>query len=314
MRDQHGFALVTVLMVVAVLMILGTSMMYVQALEMRQTLRQEQQVQAHYLARSGLEVGLKYLEEQSEKAKEFKDLKLDTPLSESIPGAGSYQVTFEAYDVSSDGHSVDILSTGTVFGRTRVEETIKLTVKVQSSVEYASEINWFQKDGEKNVHKFIHEPSKRGNPVILKAASHKIMTDGDHFFEAPAMKFGEMERLEIKNKETLTLTSDVVLFDCKVSIAGALVLKTRNPVTFNDAEYGIVYFDDSVFTNNENKSFPISKGYYLFSNGTRLEDEKITGVLKPLKNNDPLLSQVPSVQEGLVVYPHRYAAGASDER
>ena len=53
MRDQQGFALVTVLMVVAVLMILGTSIMYVQALEMRQTLRQEQQVQAHYLARSG---------------------------------------------------------------------------------------------------------------------------------------------------------------------------------------------------------------------------------------------------------------------
>jgi type II secretory pathway component PulK len=80
MRDQQGFALVTVLMVVAVLMILGTSILYVQALETRQTLRQEQQVQAHYLARSGLEVGHRHLKEECAEVPELGELDLDNPL------------------------------------------------------------------------------------------------------------------------------------------------------------------------------------------------------------------------------------------
>ena len=322
MRDQQGFAMVTVLMVVVVLLILGTSIIQTQTLEMSQSLRQEQNVQAHYLARTGLEVGLKFLEGESAKGKEFSELKLDTPLCGSIPDAGSYRVTFETAADLSDHYRIDILSTGISGRRTDVEETIRLSVKVaqvQPLVDYASEIGWFQKDGDNNVQKLRVSvlPLTSDNPVILKATSNKIMTDGDHFLEAPAMKFGEMTELEVKNKETLTLRSDFVSFHAKVNVAGTLVLRALNSVTTIDGiQHGIVYFGDRVYANSENKSYPVSRGYFLFADGTLLKDQQIIGELRPLSDDDPLVGQASSFEEGLVVLPHvlGYSAGTWHER
>lgn len=317
MRDQQGFAMVTVLMVVVVLLILGTSIVQMQTLEMSQSLKQEQNVQAHYLARTGLEVGLKFLEGESRKATEFSELELDTPLSGSIPDAGCYRVTFETAADPHDNYRIDILSTGIVGGRNDVGETIKLTIKIDKvqPYDYASEIDWFQKSGGNNVEKLKVSalPLTNENPVILKAASHKIMTDGNHSLQASAMKFGEMTELEVKNKETLTLKSDFVSFHTKVSVAGSLVFRTLNSVTTIDGvQYGIVYFGDRVYANSENKSYPISRGHYLFANGTLLEDQKINGELRPLSDDDPLLDQVSSFSEGLAVLPHilGYSAGS----
>lgn len=321
MRDQQGFAMVTVLMVVVVLLILGTSIVQMQTLEMSQSLKQEKNVQAHYLARTGLEVGVKFLEGESGKGKEFSELKLDTPLCGSIPDAGSYRVTFETATDPSDNYRIDILSTGIVDGRIDVEETIRLTVKVDKvqPFDYASEIEWFQKDEDANVQKLAVSvlPLTSDNPVILKATSNKIMTDGNHFLEASAMKFGEMTELEIKNNNRLTLKSDFVSFHAKVNVAGTLVLRVLNSVTTIDGvQYGIVYFGDRVYANSENKSYPVLRGYYLFSDGTLLKDQQIIGELRPLSDDDPLVGQASSFKEGLVVLPHvlGYSAGTWHER
>ncbi len=55
-RNERGSALAFVIMVMAVLMVLGTSLLVVSMAEARQSIRQENNTQAHYTARTGAEV------------------------------------------------------------------------------------------------------------------------------------------------------------------------------------------------------------------------------------------------------------------
>lgn len=93
MRHDTGAALISVLMVVVVFLLLGTALLQWTAVEAIQVQRQEKQLQAHYLARSGLEVALSYVFEQVAQGFTVKDLKL-SKLDGSLEEAGSYNVAF----------------------------------------------------------------------------------------------------------------------------------------------------------------------------------------------------------------------------
>ena len=304
MRDQQGFALVTVLMVVAVLMILGTSILYVQALEMRQTLRQEQQIQAHYLARSGLEVGLRHLEEQLAEVAGLDELEVSS-LEHSFSGIGTYHVD---YAVDPHSKSVELLSTGTVPGRTEVVETIKMAVgltDVEAGINYASDIDWYVK-GKNNPAQELRTSSElfplaSEIPVVL-TQDDKISTSGTHYLKAPAMQFIPTTKwVEIGNNHKLALISDFIRFDTDVSMQKSeLVLSVLDGVeTQGSQKYGIVYFGGTVYRNNlGDRPHWIRKGrYYLFEDGTVIrnngnEDWTIEGDLQELREDDPRLLHV----------------------
>lgn len=166
-----------------------------------------------------------------------------------------------------------------------IEEKIVLTVRVEDSVsvDYASTINWFRKDtgetenNQQLTHNFTTSPLKCDNPVILEV-DHKMMTDKTHLFEAPAMQFYTTRSdglLEVSNKDSLTLVTDFVSFDTKIEGKGELILRT-----IGGKKYGVVYFGDIMYENE--KSPIVTKGYYLFEDGTTWEDGELkTGGLLP---------------------------------
>lgn len=282
MRDQSGLALVTVLMVVVVLLLLGTALIQSNMLEVTQVQRQEQKTQSHYLARSGLEIGIQYLEQQLAKVKTFNELNLVNSLEDDLSDIGAYKVGFEKIDSIQ---SVRLTSTGVANGKPQIEEKIVLTVRVEDSVsvDYASTINWFRKDtgetenNQQLTHNFTTSPLKCDNPVILEV-DHKMMTDKTHLFEAPAMQFYTTRSdglLEVSNKDSLTLVTDFVSFDTKIEGKGELILRT-----IGGKKYGVVYFGDIMYENE--KSPIVTKGYYLFEDGTTWEDGELkTGGLLP---------------------------------
>ena len=299
MRDQQGFALVTVIMVVAVLMILGTSIMYVQALEMRQTLRQEQQIQAHYLARSGLEVGLRHLEEQLAEVAGLDELEVSS-LEHSFSGIGTYHVD---YAVDPHSKSVELLSTGTVPGRTEVVEKIKMAVgltDVEAGINYASDIDWYVK-GKNNPAQELRTSSElfplaSEIPVVL-TQDDKISTSGTHYLKAPAMQFIPTTKwVEIGNNHKLALISDFIRFDTDVTMHKAdLVLNVFNGVEIEGSKkYGIIYFGGTVYRNNKGDipEFITQGKYYLFEDGTIIRNSgngnwAINKDLQELKDDDP---------------------------
>jgi type II secretory pathway component PulK len=128
MRHDTGAALISVLMVVVVFLLLGTALLQWTAVEAIQVQRQEKQLQAHYLARSGLEVALSYVFEQVAQGFTVKDLKL-SKLDGSLAEAGSYDVTFSR---DSEEGSVEINAKGYVTGPVTAEETIRCKVYLES--------------------------------------------------------------------------------------------------------------------------------------------------------------------------------------
>ena len=328
MRDEQGFALITVLMVVVVLMILGTSILYTQTLEMRQTLRQEQQVQAHYLARSGLEVGLKYLEEQVAAVSDLNELAVDS-LEHSFADIGSYKVDFALNQASS---GMDLLATGVVRGRTEVIEKIKLSVElkaVAAGVDYASDIDWYVK-GKNNPAQELRtssvlDPLKSDIPVIL-TQNNKISTSGTHHLRAPAMQFVPATKwVEIGNGHKLALISDFIRFDTDVSIhKGEIVLNVFAGVdTQGGQKQGIVYFGGTVYRNNAGDQPPgIRRGkYYLYGDGTIIRNNgnknwTIVGSLQELPDDDPRLlhvfdfSNAEREDKGFIPVVRGYSAGS----
>lgn len=298
-RDQQGIAMVTVLMVIVVLGLLGTSIVQMQTFEARQTLRQEQGVQAHFLARSGLEVAVQHLGEQASLVKEPGDLNLD-PLEGSIPDVGTYNVVFNK--LSSDDPSktaIDIRSTGVIAGWSRVEEQISLTVSLErkaAGVDYATDIDWFVKSGANNVQKLrsstASSPLQNLVPVVL-GAGQKIMTVDTHYLQAPALQFRPEGWLEIGNRHALTIMSSFISFDTIIDLGkGEIVLNVLDPIKTEDGKkYGVVYFGNSVYQNNANSSFKgIAKGkYYLFEDGTTLKGTSLSkGQLKELSSTSDL--------------------------
>jgi len=279
-----------------------------------QVQRQEKQLQAHYLARSGLEVALSYVFEQVAQGFTVKDLKL-SKLDGSLEEAGSYNVAFTR---DSEEGSVEIRATGYVTDPGRAEETIRCKVYLESllgEADRAEKIDpaWASLDNSEKHEKHLElkpahadTPLVHTRPVLFEADNHVVTInnnrDGDkdrgynHYFKAPAMVFSS-DTLSIKNGSTLHLYTDFVAFRTKkIKLLGSYNLLTlnvnTNPIIEDGVKYGVVYFATTL-------SGVDRPGYYKFRDGTTWENGTLRtpGYLIPTSS-----TELPTLFSSRIVY------------
>ena len=249
MHYEKGAALISVLMVVVVFLLLGTALLQWTAVEAIQVQRQERQLQAHYLARSGLDVALNYVFEQVAQGISVKDMKL-SDLKYPVGGVGSYEVTFTKG--SEEQESVEIRVRGYLTGPVPVEETIKAYLELPKTAR-AEDIGWGIK---RAPHLDLRFADEEYDGLVSFVADNQVVTinnnrygDKDrgynHYFKAPAMMFSS-DTLSIENGSTLHLYTDFVAFRTKTKLLGSDNLLTlnvnTNPIIEDGVKYGVVYF------------------------------------------------------------------------
>jgi hypothetical protein len=280
MRNETGIALISVLMVVVVFLLLGMALFQWTAVEALQVQRQEKQLQAYYLARSGLEAALNYVFEQVAQGVSVDKLKLNK-LNGSLAEAGSYEVTFSR---DAEEGSVEINAKGYVAGPVTAEETIRCTAYLDSPLgraDKAEAIGWGSLSGQ---HLNLVAAGK-DNPLVhdgtvLFKANNQIFTElkDVHYFKADAMEFssgnnnkgnnnkGNNNKLHFMNKSELHLYTDFVVFKTEVKLHPDSLLTLnvyKNPIIEDNVKYGVVYFSDDAFSGDP-------KGYFKFKDGITL--------------------------------------------
>jgi hypothetical protein len=308
MRHDTGAALISVLMVVVVFLLLGTALLQWTAVEAIQVQRQEKQLQAHYLARSGLEVALSYVFEQVAQGVTVKDLRL-SKLDGSLEEAGSYNVAFTR---DSEEGSVEIRATGYVTDPGRAEETIRCKVYLESllgEADRAEKIDpaWASlhnsNSGNHLELKAAHAdtPLVHTRPVLFEADNHitlhnnKNDPENDHNFRAPAMEFSS-KKLHIKNGSKLHLYTDYVAFKTKIDLqanGAELVLNTYSD--HGDGSYGVVYFSQTL-------PGVACAGYYRFENGTTWKKDGKLKLQTPGKLSRISGPELPTFFSSRIVY------------
>jgi len=255
--------------------LLGTALLQWTAVEAIQVQRQEKQLQAHYLARSGLEVALNYVFKQVAQGVSVDKLELNK-LNGSLAEAGSYEVTFSR---DAKEGSVEINAKGYVAGPVTAEETIRCTAYLDSPLgradkaEDISPRRWGIPSGQhlNLVPQHLNlVPADEDNPLVhdgtvLFQANNQIRTEVKkvHYFKADAMKFSSDNKLHVKNESELHLYTDFVVFKTKVELDNDSLLTLnvyKNPIIEDNVEYGVVYFSDDAFGGDP-------KGYFKFKDG-----------------------------------------------
>lgn len=280
MRHDTGAALISVLMVVVVFLLLGTALLQWTAVEAIQVQRQEKQLQAHYLARSGLEVALSYVFEQVAQGVTVKDLRL-SKLDGSLAEAGSYEVTFSR---DAQEGSVEINAKGYVAGPVTAEETIRCTAYLDSPLGRAAKAEELSpRWGIPSRQHLNLVAAGKDNPLVhdgtvLFKANNQIFTElkDVHYFKADAMEFssgkpGKPGKLHFMNESELHLYTDFVVFKTKVELHTHSLLTLnvyKNPIIEDNVKYGVVYFSDDAFRGDP-------KGYFKFKDGITWQNGKL---------------------------------------
>lgn len=133
-RNEKGAALPTVIMVMLVLYLLGIALLSVSSADVNHATVQYNKSQAHYLARSGVYIGL---EELANKLAGDIYQDLDLLVSElnsdmaalnpvSVPGRGTFSITYERYS----GSEIKIRSIGTGTGSPASSDLVTLRVRM----------------------------------------------------------------------------------------------------------------------------------------------------------------------------------------
>lgn len=120
LNKEKGSALVTVIMVMAVLMVLGVGILNVGVAENRFAKINEDSLQAHYIARSGAQAIAEYMIQDAHG--DAADFIGETSDWNNQIGGGRFQITVEEDNANN---VVNIISTGELNGR---EETVKIRV------------------------------------------------------------------------------------------------------------------------------------------------------------------------------------------
>ena len=273
MRNETGIALISVLMVVVVFLLLGMALFQWTAVEALQVQRQEKQLQAYYLARSGLEAALNYVFEQVAQGVSVDKLKLNK-LNGSLAEAGSYEVTFSR---DAEEGSVEINAKGYVAGPVTAEETIRCTAYLDSPLgraDKAEAIGWGSLSGQ---HLNLVAAGK-DNPLVhdgtvLFKANNQIFTElkDVHYFKADAMEFSSGNKLHFMNESELHLYTGFVVFKTEVELHNHSLLTLnvyKNPIIEGNVKYGVVYFSDDAFRGD-------LKGYFKFKDGITWQNGKL---------------------------------------
>ncbi|NLC12037.1 MAG: hypothetical protein GX767_07280 [Firmicutes bacterium] len=306
-KQKKGSILVIVTIIMAAIMLLGSMFARLSYIEKKIAHNQEKAVQAFYLADSGIELALGFLEQNY-----YKDL--DLPLNFKVKtedNNGEIIVSLQVEENDSD--SLIINSVGKIGP---VNESLKLKItalaKMPICVEDALQLGWVEADGLlKEGDKIAQDGEHNLLPIKFELPVRCDMADPlpinltalSIYFEA------KQNSLEIYPGSTLNIFADLVVFrgnvilsDCAETMPGSpgqLFLYVSSACTPGEEikgghpgkYYGIVYFEEEVKVNNVTLD-GLKGNYYYFPSDFplhRLVEEDIYNSL--IKINYPFMSE-----------------------
>ena len=280
-RNEKGAALITALMVMVVLFLLGIALWQYSIADTIHVVKDEQRMQAYYLARAGADVALQAWNESPRDSKpsgtsEIMYLDNETGAFTAEPPAneaGRFTVT-----IIEDGEQTTIESVGDVRGLTQT-----VTVTILSTYKYGHDLGWYDPTSGQ-MYDDIFEPFD--GTVILKAHASNKLKDPNNIvtYQATAMFF-ESALGSPLNAE-LHLYAETIVFYEEIRIGNKGTLFLHLP---EGRDEGVVYFKEVTV---QNKQIAVSNKAYRFFRTIEVHNLKnesdIQLLLRPLINNGSL--------------------------
>ncbi|MHB8962690.1 MAG: hypothetical protein ACYC5K_06005 [Saccharofermentanales bacterium] len=241
-KNNKGAALVSVILVLVVSSILAIALLNLALGNTRQTIVFKKDMQAHYLARSGVNMGVALLD-----ARLTDQTIIDLPTlltsmstyisalpasSFSIDTVGSYTVQYEAVNATE----VRIISTGTTTETPPRSDTVSMTIHLTSpSATIENPSDWVSGN---NLNNGI-DTSKhyKGKGITFKAKPIQAPQGSTKFsvFQTSAILFTDSDGyslLQINNCASITFDAEVLYFQSGVMLNDKATTDTQNKVIF----------------------------------------------------------------------------------
>lgn len=299
LKNNKGSALITSILVFAVLIILGTSLLSVSYADTTFASHQSNKIQAHYLGRSGVNIGLKILNNELTSTT-YNDLDVLTtalnndaatllnppsdpdndPNSYKVGNAGSFNLSFQRYDT----RGIKIISEGIVNGTSQTTETVTLTVKTKLPTQmYNNPGEWVTGI---NLNKGINpnlSGSYLGKGILLEG--HPVQSpkgsNNPSTFQASIIYFTDYNGIslrQINNSTPITFDAEIIYFtsgvtfnntddDIKLSVSNVVLENKVDPL-----QYSIISDPDAGFENYDR--------YVKFTQGFNINGYKTTYYFK----------------------------------
>lgn len=243
LKDKRGMAIPIVLLIMVVLLIFSLALMGSSLAETKFAVYQNQQVQSHYLARSGVQLGYERLATLTDTGYEGT---LDE-LVDDLNGSGAYDAANpEKIDVVSTdkyadlyfemiGRDIKIVSKGVVNTGSNIADVVTLTVRMNISLLNSTRPSeWY--NGTTLAHSNTTSYIGKGVPLYASENNNNSPThfpsNQESWFQATIMKF-----LEDRNgvslayngtTDTTNFDAEIFIFDGDVELNG--VLSKRGPL------------------------------------------------------------------------------------
>lgn len=296
-QNEKGFAVPLAIMVMLVLILLGTALWYYSTSETLQVARAEQDMKAHYLARSGMDITQETLRREKDNLLPASDRvfyfsgtllnnKTLTYATTQPNSTGKDVVIKVEWDASEK--TGQIISTG-YFHELNDKISCKFTYYDNEPLS-AEDIGWIGNKGRVNN---VHDNNIQEKPVVWTYSV--LINDGNNsetLFAAPAMYFkdthlnnGYVCSLKINaNSSNLILTADYISFkgnilldkpksnsttnltlranDSEISFANIAAKKDlKGQTPLGDTHYGLLYLGENLLTlDKSGKIAPLRAG------------------------------------------------------
>jgi len=297
---SKGIVLPIVLIIMLILSILGMAILNRSSFDNKAEKVSEDKMQAHYLARSGLEVGKKIINNSTLSYSNqnfyfYGDLNNDASVANWTLKMGALTTADENHpivvkSVLVSDNDYKMTAKGTYRGQV---DTIvyNFTVGASSSATLtnvpgnaldasSTEVGWVQSANGKIIHDGTETVpvSFYGNNKVITLESRSAT------LEAPALYFTDTDTsLEVTNNSDLTLKTNFVSFAGDVLLSGnklgqlILNINSTTPSTLNGSAiggnngkiYGLIYFHKKVLYKTTDSG--LAAGYYYFQNDIDLQ-------------------------------------------
>lgn len=279
-KKEKGAALVWVICISLVLMILGSTLLDITLINARQAANYADKNQASFLARSGVDIGLKMLQQKLYDSNDGEAAYADrTALINAlnaqagdrdfvVDGAGSFRLRFQ--DLSDRTGNMKIIGVGKSDGANGTEDTVTLTLKLSmgsSSNIIENPSDWFSSNGNSLKNMNSQKILRHKVPADTKYIGKMVMLNGG----VKPVKYPQGGGEDAES----VFRASVIAFKCyKDGIACFSQDSNKLNVTF-DAE--IIYFGGNVESRGNDIRIMASQ---------EVLDRPNNGMLRPADNND----------------------------
>lgn len=312
---KKGVALVTVIIIMGILVILGTALLSVGVSETKNASWEKSRVQAHYLGRSGVYVGLDLIKNKLN-TKIYSDLgvlasELNTQVASlntsatafKIGESGKFSLNFE----STEPGEVKIKSTGITAGSPNSTELVTYIVKINTGVSMTlNPTEWV--NGINLIKGIASDTNYLGKGVMFegKPVQSPQGSRSSSIYQASILHFRNYTQAgqslsfkQVTNSIPITFDAEVIYFE-----SGVMLNKTKDPVALsmtdpvmsnrigNIAYSGIVGFENyaryssfigtntsDLYSTYSSQFDPAAKYGIVYFGGDVLRDDDIAPVL-----------------------------------